>query len=86
MSYEIALPALPANATDIIEALRQTLVAPDPSRAPIGEVFIALSEEAIAEIREGYTVPYLWPSKVTIDDMGDAIITVTTGDAVMEEN
>lgn len=81
MSYEIALESgIPVTAQELIAALRQTMVAPDPSRTPIGEVFIALSPEAIAEIREGYTLGHLWPTHVTIDDAGDAIISVTTGD------
>ena len=82
MSYEIALEAgIPVTAQELIAALQQTMVAPDPSRTPIGEVFIALSEEAIAEIREGYTLGHLWPTHVTIDAAGDAIISVTTSDA-----
>lgn len=85
MSHEITLEAgIPVTAQQLIAALMQTMVAPDPSKTPIGEVFIALSEEAIAEIRDGYTIGHLWPTKVTIDDSGDAIISVTTADDCLE--
>lgn len=85
MSHEITLEAgIPVTAQQLIAALMQTMVSPDPSKTPIGEVFIALSEEAIAEIRDGYTIGYLWPTKVTIDDSGDAIISVTTADDCLE--